>query len=182
MAKIMFKGSVIHTAGKLPARGTVAPDFKLAGADLADVTLAAFGQKKKIINIVPSLDTPVCAVSARKFNEAVAALANTVLINISADLPFAQSRFCESQGLKNIVTLSTLRSPSFGKEYGVQIKDGPLAGLMSRAVLVLAGNNRIVYAQQVADIAQEPDYDAALAAAEDRRQMTDASPEKREDG
>lgn len=168
MAKITFKGSVIHTAGKLPARGTVAPDFKLTGADLADVTLATFGKKKKIINIVPSLDTPVCAVSARKFNEAVAALANTALINISADLPFAQSRFCESQGLKNVVTLSTLRSPSFGKEYGVQIKDGPLAGLMSRAVLVLDGNNRIVYAQQVPDIAQEPDYDAALAAAEAR--------------
>lgn len=164
MAKITFKGSVIHTAGKLPARGTIAPEFKLTGADLADVTLAAFGQKKKIVNIVPSLDTPVCAASARKFNEAAAALANTVLINISADLPFAQSRFCESQGLKNIVTLSTLRS-RFGKEYGVQIKDGPLAGLMSRAVLVLDGNNRIVYAQQVPDIAQEPDYDAALAAA-----------------
>ncbi|MDP2991377.1 MAG: thiol peroxidase [Kiritimatiellota bacterium] len=172
MAKITFKGGVIHTAGKLPARGTVAPDFKLTGADLADVTLAAFGQKKKIVNIVPSLDTPVCAVSARKFSEAVAALANTVLINISADLPFAQSRFCESQGLKNIVTLSTLRS-RFGKEYGVQIKDGPLAGLMSRAVLVLDGNNRIVHAQLVPDIAQEPDYDAALAAVEDGRQTTD---------
>ena len=172
MAKITFKGSVIHTSGKLPARGTVAPAFKLTGADLADVTLATFGQKKKIVNIVPSLDTPVCAVSARKFNEAVAALANTVLINISADLPFAQSRFCESQGLKNSVTLSTLRS-RFGKEYGVQIKDGPLAGLMSRAVLVLNGNNRIVYAQQVPDIAQEPDYDAALAAAGGRRQTTD---------
>ena len=167
MAKIMFKGSVIHTSGKLPARGTVAPAFKLAGADLADVTLATFGQKKKIVNIVPSLDTPVCAVSARKFNEAVAVLANTVLINISADLPFAQNRFCESQGLKNSVTLSTLRSPRFGKKYGVQIKDGPLAGLMSRAVLVLDGNNRIVYAQQVPDIAQEPDYDAALAAAKE---------------
>jgi thiol peroxidase len=172
MAKITFKGSVIHTSGKLPARGTVAPDFKLTGADLADVALATFGQKKKIVNIVPSLDTPVCALSARKFNEAVAALANTVLINISADLPFAQSRFCESQGLKNIVTLSTLRS-RFGKEYGVQIKDGALAGLMSRAVLVLDGNNRIVYAQQVPDIAQEPDYDAVLAAAGGRRLTTD---------
>ena len=167
MGEITFKGDVIHTAGKLPARGTVAPDFKLMGADLADVTLAAFGQKKKIINIVPSLDTPVCAVSARKFNAAVAALANTVLINVSADLPFAQSRFCESQSLKNIVTLSTLRSPAFGKEYGVQIVDGALAGLMSRAVLVLDGNNRIIYAQQVPEIAQEPDYDAALAAAKD---------------
>lgn len=165
MAKIKFKGDVIHTSGKLPARGTVAPDFKLTGADLADVTLAAFGNKKKIVNIVPSLDTPVCAMSARKFNEAVAALTDTVLINVSADLPFAQSRFCESQSLKNIVTLSTLRSSSFGREYGVQIKDGPLAGLMSRAVLVLDVNNRIIYAQQVPEITEEPDYEAALAAA-----------------
>ncbi|MBI2438019.1 MAG: thiol peroxidase [Lentisphaerae bacterium] len=165
MAKITLKGRVIHTSGKLPARGTIAPAFKLTGANLDDITLATFGQKKKIINIVPSLDTPVCAASARKFSEAVASLSDTVLINISADLPFAQGRFCESQGLKNIVTLSTLRSPSFGKAYGVQIKDGPLAGLMSRAVLVLDGNNRIAYAQQAPEIAQEPDYAAALAAA-----------------
>ncbi|MBI2440495.1 MAG: thiol peroxidase [Lentisphaerae bacterium] len=164
MAKITLKGQVIHTSGKLPARGTIAPAFKLTGANLEDVTLAKFGQKKKIINIVPSLDTPVCAASARKFNEAIPTIRDTVLINISADLPFAQSRFCENQGLKNIVTLSTLRSPSFGKHYGVQIKDGPLAGLMSRAVLVLDGNNRIVYAQQVPEITQEPDYAAALSA------------------
>ncbi len=167
MAKINFKGSLIHTAGELPQRGTIAPGFKLTGADLADVTLAAFGRKKKIINIVPSLDTPVCAISARKFSEAVALLADTVLINVSADLPFAQSRFCAAQGLKNIIALSTLRS-SFGTEYGVQITDGPLAGLMSRAVLVLDGNNFVVHAQQVPDIAQEPDYAAALAAVEAR--------------
>mgnify|MGYP001107965771 CR=1 FL=1 len=164
MAKITFKGNAIHTSGKLPARGSPAPDFKLTGKDLADVTLAAFGARKKILNIVPSLDTPVCAVSARTFNAAVAELPDTVLITVSADLPFAQGRFCESQGLKNNVTLSTFRAPGFGREYGVLIVDGPLAGLMSRAVLVLDGHNRIAYAQQVPEIAQEPDYDAALAA------------------
>jgi thioredoxin-dependent peroxiredoxin len=166
MAKITFKGSVIHTSGKLPARGTVAPAFKLTGTDLADVALSDFETKKKVVNIVPSLDTPVCAISARKFHEAISSRTDTVLINISADLPFAQSRFCESNSLKNIVTLSTMRSPTFGKTYGVQIVDGPLAGLMSRAVLVLDGNNRIIYAQQVPEIAQEPDYDAALKALE----------------
>ncbi len=164
MAKITFRGTTIHTAGNLPARGTVAPSFKLTGADLADMTLASFGDKKKIVNIVPSLDTPVCAASARAFSAAVAGMVDVVLIHISADLPFAQSRFCESHGLKNNVMLSTLRAPGFGKAYGVQIKDGPLAGLMSRAVLVLDGANRIVHAQQVPDIAQEPDYQAALAA------------------
>ncbi len=164
MAKITFQGKTLHTAGNLPARGTVAPAFKLTGADLSDVALAAFGTKRKLLNIVPSLDTPVCAASARAFAAAVTGLPNVVLINISADLPFAQSRFCESHGLKQVVTLSTMRAPGFGREYGVQIQDGLLAGLMSRAVLVLDGNNRIVYAQQVPDIGQEPDYEAALAA------------------
>lgn len=164
MATIMFKGNPIKTVGVLPSTGTVAPAFRLTNADLAEIGLEIFGRQVKILNIVPSLDTSVCAVSARKFNEAVAGLKGTVLVNISADLPFAQKRFCESQALKNIVTLSTFRSPAFGRDYGVQISEGPLAGLMSRAVLVLDGQNRVVYAQQVPEITQEPDYNAALAA------------------
>ena len=120
--------------------------------------------KKKILNVVPSLDTGVCAASARRFSTEVAKLNNVALLNISADLPFAQKRFCDSESLKNIITLSTMRSLSFGKDYGVQIVDGPLAGLMSRAVLVLDADNKIIYTEQVPEITQEPNYDAALAA------------------
>jgi len=164
MAIIKFKGNAIHTAGNLPAMGKKAPEYRLVGGDLQDVALDNFGAKIKILNIVPSLDTPVCALSARRFNAAVAALKDVVLVNISADLPFAQKRFCESNSLKNIVTLSTFRSPDFGRDYGVLITDGPLAGLMSRAVLVLDPANVVVYAEQVPEISQEPDYGAALAA------------------
>lgn len=164
MATITLKGTPIHTSGDLPRAGAKAPAFKLTNAELADVGLDQFAGKTKILNIVPSLDTGVCAASARRFNEEVARLDGTALINISADLPFAQKRFCESEGLKNIVSLSTLRAPSFGKDYGVLITDGPLAGLMSRAVLVLDAQDRVVYAEQVPEIAQEPNYDAALKA------------------
>lgn len=164
MAMITFKGSPLRTVGTLPAAGSMAPDFKLVGADLKDVSLNDFKGVRKILNIVPSLDTPVCAVSAGKFNAEVARMSGVVLLNISADLPFAQKRFCDSQSLKNVVTLSTFRSPEFGKTYGVQIAEGPLAGLMSRAVLVLDADNRIVWAEQVPEIAQEPDYAAAMAA------------------
>lgn len=164
MATITFKGAPIHTAGSLPAAGSRAPDFILAGADLNDRSLKDFGRKVKILNVVPSLDTPVCALSAQKFNKEVASLRGVVLVNVSADLPFAQKRFCESNALKNIVTLSTMRSPAFGRDYGVLIVDGPLAGLMSRAVIVLDRENKVVHAEQVAEIAQEPDYAGALAA------------------
>ncbi|MBU1695231.1 MAG: thiol peroxidase [Verrucomicrobia bacterium] len=164
MATITLKGQPIHTAGDLLKTGAKAPPFKLTGADLADVGLEKFAGKKKILNISPSLDTGVCATSAEKFNREVAALANVVLLHISADLPFAAQRFCESHSLKNIVTLSTFRWPAFGQDYGVVITDGPLAGLMSRAVLVLDAQDRVMYAQQVPEIAQEPDYAAALAA------------------
>jgi len=164
MATIRFKGTAIHTAGNLPAKGKKAPAFKLVGGDLNDVALDSFGGKIKILNIVPSLDTPVCALSARRFNAAAAALKNVVLLNISADLPFAQKRFCESNSLDNIVTLSTMRSPEFGRDYGVLITDSSLAGLMSRAVLILDSMNMVVYSEQVPEIAQEPDYAAALAA------------------
>ena len=136
----------------------------LTAADLSDKGLADFRGKAKILNIVPSLDTPVCAVSARKFNEEISRRQSVVLLNISADLPFAQKRFCESNGLNNIVTLSTFRSAAFGTAYGVLIMSGPLAGLMSRAVVVLDGQDKVLYVEQVPDIAQEPDYGAALDA------------------
>jgi thioredoxin-dependent peroxiredoxin len=167
MARITFKGGPVDTVGDLPAKGQKAPDFKLAGADLSEVGLGGLAGKVKILSIVPSLDTPVCALSAKRFNEEVAKLANVVLVNISADLPFAQKRFCESQALKNVVTLSTFRSAGFGKDYGVQIAGGPLAGLMARAVLVLDKADKVVHAELVPEIAQEPNYDAAMAAVKD---------------
>jgi len=166
MSKITLKGSPIETVGELPVVGSEAPDFQLTAADLSDKTLSDFTGKHKVLNIVPSLDTPVCALSAQKFNAEISALANTVLLNISADLPFAQKRFCESNSLANVVTLSTMRSPEFGDDYGVRILDGPLAGLMSRAVLVLNAENRVVYGEQVPEIAQEPDYAAAMETVE----------------
>ena len=164
MATIQLKGNPIHTSGELPAPGAVAPDFKLTKADLADVALKDFAGKKKILNITPSLDTGVCATSAKKFNEAVAQLGDVALLNVSADLPFAAGRFCESNGLKNVVALSTFRSPDFAKAYGVAIVDGPLAGLTARAVVVLDAQNKVLHAELVPEIAQEPDYAAALAA------------------
>jgi thiol peroxidase len=164
MATITFKGNPIHTAGELPAVGSICPNFKLTGADLADVGLEHFAGKKKILNIVPSLDTGICQMSARRFNQEAGKLSDTVIINISADLPFAQKRFCDSEKLTHVVNLSTMRAPDFGETFGVRIIDGPLAGLMSRAVLVLDRNNKIVYTEQVPEIAQEPDYDRALAA------------------
>jgi thiol peroxidase len=164
MALITFKGNPVQTSGNLPARGAAAPDFKLAKTDLSDATLRDFSGRKKILNIVPSLDTGVCAASAKKFNESVAGLGNVALLNISADLPFAAARFCESHGLRNVVALSTFRSPDFAKAYGVAILDGPLAGLAARAVVVLDAQNKVLHAQLVPEIAQEPDYAAALAA------------------
>lgn len=164
MATITFKGNPIQTSGELPAKGSAAPDFKLAKTDLSDVSLKDFAGKKKILNITPSLDTGVCATSAKKFNESVSQLDNVVLLNVSADLPFAAGRFCESNGLKNVVALSTFRAPDFAKAYGVAIVDGPLAGLTARAVVVLDAQNQVLHAELVPEIAQEPNYEAALAA------------------
>lgn len=164
MATITLKGNPIHTAGELPAQGAGAPDFKLTKADLADVSLKDFAGQKMILNITPSLDTGVCATSAKTFNEAVAKLNGVVLLNVSADLPFAAGRFCESNGLKNVVVLSTFRAPDFAKAYGVEILDGPLAGLTARAVVVLDAQNKVLHAELVPEIAQEPNYEAALAA------------------
>lgn len=165
MADIKLGGNAIHTVGELPKKGDKAPDFKLTRGDLKDVSLADYAGKKKILNILPSLDTGVCAKSARRFNEEAAKLGNTVILTISNDLPFAQKRFCEAEGIREVVPLSELRSRDFGEAYGVRIADGPMAGLMSRAVLVLDENDVVLHAEQVPEIAQEPDYAAALAAA-----------------
>jgi len=164
MATITFKGNPIHTRGSLPRTGRKAPSFRLTRGDLTDVTLETFKGKKKVLNIVPSLDTGVCAASARRFNQIAAGLENTVVLTVSNDLPFAQSRFCQAEGVDKVITLSQLRDRKFGKSYGVEIVDGPLAGLLSRAIVVLDQEDRVLYTQQVAEIAQEPDYEAALKA------------------
>jgi thiol peroxidase len=161
MATITLRGNPIHTAGELPAKGNTAPDFSLLRSDLSRASLAAFSGKK-ILNIFPSIDTPVCATSVRKFNKLVADKGISVL-NISEDLPFAQKRFCGAEGIDKCETLSAFRS-SFSKDFGVEIADGPLAGLSARAVLVLDEANNVVYAELVPEIGQEPNYDAALAA------------------
>lgn len=166
MATITLKGNPIHTVGELPSKGTKAPDFLLTGFDLADVGLGSFSGKTKILSIVPSLDTGICAMSAVRFNKEVEKLANTVILNISADLPFAAKRFCDGEKLSHIVSLSTFRSPQFGRDYKVEITDGPLKGLLSRAIIVLDAENKVVYTEQVPEIVQEPDYTTALQAAQ----------------
>ncbi len=165
MATITFKGNPVQTIGSLPAKGTKAPDFRLTAGDLSDVSLATYAGKVKILNIVPSLDTGVCAASARAFNKAASSLGDLVILTISRDLPFAQKRFCEAEGIDKVVTLSELRDREFGKAYGVEMISGPLAGLLSRAVVVLDRDNRVVYTEQVPEIAQEPNYAASLDAA-----------------
>ena len=164
MAKITLKGTAINTIGDLPKTGSAAPDFKLTNNDLADVSLADYKGKKKLLNIVPSLDTPVCATSTKKFNDFAKSHGNAVMLIISADLPFAMGRFCGAENTKNVVTLSMMRDRKFAKDYGVLITDGPLAGITARAVVVLDENNKVVYSQMVPEIAQEPDYDKAIAA------------------
>ena len=162
MATITFQGNALHTSGDLPAVGSKAPDFTLVNSELADVTLATYSGKKKVLNIVPSLDTPVCAASTRKFNEKASSLNNTVVLAVSADLPFAQGRFCEAEGLKDVVPLSTFRY-SFADDYGVNIIDSALAGLTARAVVVIDENDQVTYVQLVSEVTEEPDYDSALA-------------------
>jgi thioredoxin-dependent peroxiredoxin len=164
MATITLRGNPIHTSGDLPKPGAKAPDFVLTKADLSDVSLKDFAGKKKIVSIVPSLDTGVCAASARRFNQEAAKLSNVVVLTVSNDLPFAQKRFCEAEGIQGVITLSELRSRRFGDDWGVRIADGKMAGLLSRAVVVLDENDTVVHAEQVPEIAQEPDYPKALAA------------------
>ena len=163
MANITFRGTPANTVGNLPAVGAAAPAFTLTAADLSDKTLADFAGKRKVLNIFPSIDTGVCAQSVRTFNQRAAALQNAVVLCVSADLPFALSRFCGAEGIDNVVTLSSFRS-GFAQDYGVAIADSPLRGLTARSVLVLDENNRVIYAQLVPEIKNEPDYDAALAA------------------
>ena len=164
MANVTLQGKPINVAGKFPQPGDVVPDFTLTNKDLGDVSLKDFSGKRKVLNIVPSLDTPVCQKSTRVFNEKADALPNTVVLVVAADLPFAMCRFCGAEGLNNVVTLSTFRSHDFHTKYGVDITDSALKGLTARAVVVLDENNKVKYSQLVPEIAQEPDYDKALAA------------------
>lgn len=164
MASVTLQGNTVRTSGELPAVGSSAPDFRLTNGDLADVSLADFQGRKKVLNIVPSLDTPTCATSTRKFNERASQLAGTVVLVVSADLPFAQKRFCTTEGIDNVQPLSLLRDKEFARSYGVLIEDGPLAGLTARAVVVIDENDEVVYTQLVPEIASEPDYESALSA------------------
>ena len=163
MANITIGGNPIHTIGDLPAVGSKAPDFKLTTGDLKDVTLADFKGKRKVLNITPSLDTGICAASARRFNKEASSLANVVVLNVSADLPFASKRFCTAEGLTGVTPLSTFRS-TFGKDWGVTIVDGAVAGLTARSVVILDENDKVIYTELVPEHRQEPNYEKALAA------------------
>jgi len=162
MATITLKGNAVNTSGQLPEKGATAKDFKLVRNDLSEVTLQSYAGKKKVLNIFPSIDTGTCAASVRRFNQEAAKLNNTVVLNVSVDLPFAQARFCGAEGIKNCEAVSAFRS-SFGKDWGLQIMDSPLAGLLSRAVVTLSEDNKVLYAEQVSEIVNEPNYEAALA-------------------
>ncbi|WP_028584149.1 thiol peroxidase [Desulfogranum mediterraneum] len=164
MAQITLQGNTIDTVGTLPAPQSVAPAFSLVKTDLSEVSAADFKGKKIVLNIFPSIDTAVCAASVRRFNQIASEKENTVVLCVSADLPFAHQRFCEVDGLDDVIPVSVFRSPAFGQDYGVTISSGPIAGLLSRAVVVIDADGKISYSEQVPEITQEPDYDAALAA------------------
>lgn len=163
MTDVTLRGNPIKVAGTFPTQGDKAKPFSLVNGDLADVGLEAFAGKRKVLNIFPSIDTPTCATSVRKFNAQANDLANTVVLCISADLPFAQKRFCGAEGLENVVNLSTMRGREFLEDYGVLIASGPLAGVSARAVVVLDENDQVLHSERVAEIGTEPDYAAALA-------------------
>jgi len=164
MAEITLQGNTIHTLGNLPEKGDEAPDFSLVKTDLSEGKLSDYKGKKVVLNIFPSLDTATCAASVRRFNAEASNMENTVVLCISKDLPFAQARFCGAEGLDNVITLSDFRTGQFGKKYQVEITDGPLAGLESRAVVIVDENGKVIYTQQVPEIVDEPDYESALAA------------------
>lgn len=164
MAQITFKGNPVKTSGNLPTVGAAAPDFRLTAGDLSNVSLASYPGKYKVLNIVPSLDTPTCQTSARTFNKKATEHENAVVLTVSRDLPFAQKRFCTTEGLDRVVPLSEMRDREFGATYGVAMADGPLAGLLARAIVVIDAHDKVVYTELVPEIAQEPNYDAALAA------------------
>jgi thiol peroxidase len=163
MAKITLHGTACNTNGDLPVVGSSAPELHLTDGELNDVTLADYKGKKKLLNIVPSLDTPTCAKSTIKFNQAAKGRDDVVMLIVSADLPFAQGRFCTGEKLDNVIPLSMMRSRNFAKDYGVLIQDGKLAGITARAVVVLDENDKVIYTQLVPEIGEEPDYDSALA-------------------
>lgn len=162
MATVTLKGNTIKTAGELPGTGEKAPDFSLVKNDLSSASLQDFKGKRVVLNIFPSIDTGVCAASVRKFNQKVSGLDNTVVLCISRDLPFAQARFCGAEGLDNVITLSDFREREFGKSYGVEFVDGPLTGLLSRSVVVIDEDGKVIHTQQVAETTDEPDYEAAV--------------------
>jgi thiol peroxidase len=162
MAQITLKGMAIHTSGNLPKTGDKAPDFSLTRTDLSDVSLKDFSGKKVVMNIFPSVDTAVCSTSVRKFNAEVNNFANSVVLCISRDLPFALERFCGAEGLSNVIPLSELRTLEFGERYGLRIIDGPLAGLLARAIVVLDETQKVIYTQLVPEIVQEPDYQSVF--------------------
>jgi thiol peroxidase len=164
MSQVTLGGNPIEIGGAFPSPGQKAPEFSLIGKDLKPVTLADFAGKRKVLNIVPSLDTPTCATSTRKFNEAAAKLQNTAVIVVSGDLPFAATRFCTTEGIENVVTASTFRGREFSQAYGVDIQSGPLTGLTARAVVVVDENDKVLHAELVGEIKNEPNYDAALTA------------------
>ena len=162
MANITFRGTPVQTSGNLPAVGAAAPDCTLVSGELAEVSLSDYKGKNVVLNIFPSLDTGVCASSVRRFNKEAAGLDNTVVLGISADLPFAAGRFCSAEGIDNVITLSTFRDQAFGSDYGLQMTDGPLTGLQARAVVVVNPEGKVVYTELVPEIAQEPDYHSAI--------------------
>ena len=164
MAKITFQGSPINTIGELPVKGKIAPDFSLVKGDLSELKLSSLKGKNVVLNIFPSIDTGVCATSVRKFNKDASKLQNTVILAISADLPFASGRFCTTEGIENVIPVSVFRSPEFGKEYGLTMTDGPLKGLLARAVVVIDKDGNVKYEELVPEIAQEPDYEKAINA------------------
>lgn len=160
MQTVYFQGNPVEVYGEMPAVGTVAPDFKLTAANLADVTKNDYKGKRLVLNIFPSLDTDVCAASVRRFNKDAASYENTAVLCVSMDLPFAMNRFCSINGIEGVSVASAFRSPEFGKEYGVTIVDGPLKNLLARAVVVVDEKGEVIYRQLVDEITHEPDYDA----------------------
>ncbi|MCD8317647.1 MAG: thiol peroxidase [Paraprevotella sp.] len=161
---VTFQGTEVHTNGKMPAVGSMAPDFTAVAGDLSEVTLSSLKGQRVVLNIVPSLETPVCAASVRKFNVEAASLDHVQVLAVSMDLPFAQGRFCTAEGIKNVRPVSLFRSKDFAENYGLVIADGPLAGLTTRAVIVVDAEGKVVYTQLVPEITEEPNYEAALAA------------------
>jgi len=165
MAKITFKGEIpVNTSGELPAKGSVAPDFTLVKSDLSEISLKDLKGKRVVLNIFPSIDTGVCAASVRRFNKEAAGLPNTVVLAVSADLPFAAGRFCSAEGIDNVHPASVFRSPEFAKAYGVLMTDGPLKGLLARSVVAIDADGKVLYTQLVPEVTEEPDYQSAISA------------------